>query len=150
MKSPQHWRFVRVMHEWLDILQKTFTNEFSQIHFSICIWYVLHGDGSVEKMEGDKRLDRLPHICVGNLTIIGSENGLAPVCRQAIIWINDGILLIGPEETNFNEILIEILTFSFKRMCFKVSSAKWRPFCFGPNVLSECVTRPKCLKWTTE
>ena len=29
------------------------------------------------------------------------------------------------------EILIEILTFSFKKMCFKMFSAKWRPFCSG-------------------
>ena len=32
---------------------------------------------------------------VGNLTIIGSDNGLAPDRRQAIIWINAGILLFG-------------------------------------------------------
>ena len=30
------------------------------------------------------------------VTIIGSDNGLAPGWRQAIIWINTGILLIGP------------------------------------------------------
>ena len=38
------------------------------------------------------------HICVGNLTIIGSDNGLAPGRRQAIIWTNDydGILFIEP------------------------------------------------------
>ena len=51
------------------------------------------------------------HICVGNLTIIGSDNGLLPGQRQAIIWTNAGILLIGPLETNFSEILIEIQTF---------------------------------------
>ena len=31
--------------------------------------------------------------CVGNLTIIDSDNGLPPGQRQAIIWTNDGILL---------------------------------------------------------
>ena len=36
------------------------------------------------------------HICIGNLTIIGSANGLLPVRHQAIIWNNAGILLIGP------------------------------------------------------
>ena len=41
------------------------------------------------------------HICVGNLTIIGSDNGLSPGRRQAIIWTNAGILLIGPLGTNF-------------------------------------------------
>ena len=29
-------------------------------------------------------------------------------CRQAIIWTNAGISLIGPMGTNFSEILIEI------------------------------------------
>ena len=67
--------------------------------------------------------------------IIGSDNGLSPGRRQAIIWNNAGILLIGPLGTNFSEILIEMLTFSFKKMWLKVSSAKWRPFCLGLNVL---------------
>ena len=78
---------------------------------------------------------RVTHICVSKLTIIGSDNGLSPRRRQAIIWTNAAMLLIGPLGTNFSEILIEILTFSFKKMCLKVSSAKWRPFCLGLNVL---------------
>ena len=40
--------------------------------------------------------DRVTHICVSKLTIIGSDNGLASGRRQTIIWTNDGILLIGP------------------------------------------------------
>ena len=82
---------------------------------------------------------RVTHICVGNLTIIGPDNGLSPGRRQAIIWTNAGILLIGPWGTNCNEILIGIQTFSFKKMHLKMSSAKWRPFCLGLNVLS-CLT----------
>ena len=78
---------------------------------------------------------RVTHKCVGNLTIIGSDNGLSPDRHQAIIWTNAGILLIGPLGTNFSEIVIEILTVSFKKMRLKVSSAKWRPFCLGLNVL---------------
>ena len=77
---------------------------------------------------------RVTHICLDNLTNIGSDNGLSPGRRQAIIWSNAGILIIGPSGTNFSEILIEILTFSFTKMCLKVSSAKWRPFCLGCNV----------------
>ena len=34
---------------------------------------------------------RVTHICVGNLTIIGSDNGLSPYRRQAIICTNAGI-----------------------------------------------------------
>ena len=78
---------------------------------------------------------RVTHIYVGELTIIVSDNCLSPGRRQAIIWTNTGILLIGPYGTNFSEILIEILTFSFTQMSLKVSSAKWRPFCLGLNVL---------------
>ena len=79
---------------------------------------------------------RVTHICVSKLTIIGSDNGLSPDRRQAIIWTNAGILLIGPLGTNFSEIFNEILTFSFKKMRLKVSSAKRRPFCLGLNVLT--------------
>ena len=46
------------------------------------------------------------HICVSKQTIIGSDNGLSPGRHQAIIWTNDGILLIGTSGTNFSEILI--------------------------------------------
>ena len=87
----------------------------------------------------------MTHICVIKLTIIGSNNGLSPDRRQAIFWTNDGLLLIGPLGTNFSEILIEILTFSFKKRRLKVSSAKRRPFCLGLNVL-ECF----CSIHTTE
>ena len=80
---------------------------------------------------------RVTHICVGNLTIIGSDNGLSPSRRQAIFWTNAGILLIGPLGTNFSETLAEIITFSFKKMYSKVSFAKWRPFCLGLNVLTQ-------------
>ena len=53
------------------------------------------------------------HICVGKLSIIGSDNGLSPGRRQAIIWTNARISLIGPLGTNLSEILIGIQTFSF-------------------------------------
>ena len=82
---------------------------------------------------------RVTQICVVKLTIIGSDNGLSPGRRQAIIWTNAGILLIGPLGTNFSEILIGIQTFSYKKMHLKMASAKWRPFCLGLNVL---------MKWT--
>ena len=59
---------------------------------------------------------RVKHICIGNLTIIGSENGLSPGERKAIIWTSAIILLIESLGTNFSEILIEIQTFSFKKM----------------------------------
>ena len=91
--------------------------------FYIWVWTVLTHWG------------RVTHICVGKPIIIGSDNGLSPDRRQAIIWTNAGLLLIGPLGTNFSENLSEIHAFSFKKMHLKMSSAKWRPFCLGLNVL---------------
>ena len=88
---------------------------------------------------------RVTHICISKLTIIGSDDGLSPDRRQAITWANVGILLIGPLETNFSEILIEILTFSFKRMRLKMSSVKRSPFCLGLNVLNCAIMAPNCV-----
>ena len=76
------------------------------------------------------------HICVSKLTIIGSDNGLSPERRQAIIRTNAGILLIGPLGANFSEILIKIYQFSFKKMHLKMLSGKWRSSCVGLNVLN--------------
>ena len=78
---------------------------------------------------------RMTHICVSKLTIIGSDNGLSPGRRQAIIWTNAGILLIWPLGTSFSKLSIDIQTFSFKKIHFKMSSGIWRPFCLGLNVL---------------
>ena len=77
----------------------------------------------------------MTYICVSNLTVIGSDNGLSPGLHQAIIWTNNVILWIRSLGTNFSEILIEFLTFWFKKMRLNVSSVKWRPFCLGLNVL---------------
>ena len=79
---------------------------------------------------------RVTHICVSNITTIGSDNGLSPGRRQAIIRTKAGILLIEPLGTNFNGISIEMLIFSLKKIDFKMSSGKWRPFCLGLNVLT--------------
>ena len=84
---------------------------------------------------------RVTHICVSKLTIIGSDNGLSPGRRQAIIWTNDGILLIWTIGTNFSEISSEIHAFSFKKMHLKMESAKWRPFCHGLNVLMHWILK---------
>ena len=79
----------------------------------------------------------MTHICVSKITIIGSDNGLSPSRRQAIIWPYAGILLIRPSGTNFSEILIEIDVFPFMKRHLKMSSAKCRPFCLGLNVLTD-------------
>ena len=75
----------------------------------------------------------MKHICVSDLTSIGTDNGLSPGRCQAIIRTNAGILLIRPLRTNVSEFSVEILLFSFMKMRLKVSSAKRRPFCLGLN-----------------
>ena len=80
-------------------------------------------------------LDPYRHL-IGNLAIIGSDNGLSPGQCQAIIWTSAGILLIGLLGTNVREILIESHTFSLKQIHLKMSSAKSWLFCPDLNVLS--------------
>ena len=90
------------------------------------------------------------HVCVSKLASIGSDNGLLPGRRQATIRTNAGSL-----GTSFDELLIEIQTFSLTKMHLKMLSGKWWPFCLSPNVLkapnywsASCVVmkqlRPHC------
>ena len=58
---------------------------------------------------------RLTYLCVGNLTIIGSDNSLAPVRCQDIIWIKASILSVRPWLICFSEILFKIQKFSFNQ-----------------------------------
>ena len=77
---------------------------------------------------------QVTHICINKLIIIGSDNGLSPGGHQAITWTNAGLLLIRTLEIKFNEILIKIHTFSFKKIHLKMLSVKWRPCCLCLNV----------------
>ena len=63
---------------------------------------------------------RVTHICVSNLTIIGSDTGLSPDRRQAIIWTNAGILLIGPprNKTSMN-FLSKFIHFQSRKSIWK-------------------------------
>ena len=98
-------------------------------------WFYIYVDSLIWQLASLTHSCRVMHISVRKLTSIGSDNGLAPGRCQAILWTNAWIFFIGPLGTNFSENLIEIMIFSFKKMCLKVSSAKWRPFCLGLNVL---------------
>ena len=74
----------------------------------------------------------VPHICVSELgQHFDSDNGLSPIRHHAIIWTSAGNLLIETLGTIFSEIVIEINTFSFKKMHLKMSFVKWRPYCPG-------------------
>ena len=47
---------------------------------------------------------RVTHICVSTIIIIDSYNALSPGRRQAIIWTNAGMLLIGLLGTKISDI----------------------------------------------
>ena len=77
------------------------------------------------------------------VSAFGSGNGLSPFRCQAITGTNGDLLSIGTLGINFSEILIEILTFSFKKMRLNMSSAKWLPFCSGGDELTNPVPTPE-------
>ena len=79
---------------------------------------------------------RVTHMCLSELTIFRSDNGLSSYRHQAIIWTKTGKLSIRPLGPNVNGIRTEIHTFSCKKMYLKMSSGTWRSFCLGLNVLS--------------
>ena len=79
----------------------------------------------------------MTQICVIELPIIGSDNGLSPGRHQAIIWTNAGMLLIRTLGINFSEIWSEIHTLPFNKMYLKMSSGKRRQFRLGLNVLNK-------------
>ena len=64
----------------------------------------------------------------GNYVDIGSDNGLAPVRRQAITWSHAST---GPQGINYSDILIKEAT----KMRLKISPTKCRLFCFDPKIL---------------
>ena len=71
----------------------------------------------------------VPHIYASvNQVSIGSDNGLLPIRRQAIIWTSVGLLSTGRLGTSFSEILIKIQNFSFTKMHLKISCARRWPF----------------------
>ena len=70
---------------------------------------------------------------------------LGAIRHQAITWTNADFLPFRPPGTYFSEISFKILTFSFKKMHLKMSSAKWRPFCSGFIVLSMSRHAPKSI-----
>ena len=53
-------------------------------------------------------------------------------------YLNQCWIIVGPLLTNFSETLIKLQQFTLKKMHLKMSSAKRRLCCFGPNVLTQC------------
>ena len=78
----------------------------------------------------------MTHICVGNLTIIGSDNGLSLDRRQAINWTNAGILLIEHLGINFSGILAFSRNYNIfiQENVFKSVVCEITAICLGLNV----------------
>ena len=95
--------------------------------------WAIRNAGMMNRLKLLTHWGRVTCICISNYAVIDSNNGLSPGQWQAIIWANAGILLIVPLETNFIEILIKIHIFPFKKMQFKILSAKFQPCCHGLN-----------------
>ena len=76
------------------------------------------------------------HVCVSNLTIISSDNGLAPGQHQAIIRTNSVILLTAPYGTEFSEILIKIKNVihenAFESVIYKMAVIISAPMGYSP------------------
>ena len=108
----------------VSMRQTTFLNSFFSYE-TFCIMVKFHLFPMVQ-------LTHLPqcHIYTPlNWAIIGSGNGLSPIRHQAITWTNAGLLSIGQIQwnqlgTNFSEIWIRVLSFSFKKMHLQIPSAK--------------------------
>ena len=132
---------VHILHQKstaLDTICERVTNLSRKVNNLSVFYCILEEYIYIALISAGKRLthwDRVTHICISKLTIIGSDNDLSPGRRQAIIWTNAGILLNRPLGTIFNEFSIEIHTFSLKKIHLKLSSGTWRPFCLGLNVL---------------
>ena len=79
---------------------------------------------------------RVTHICVGKLIVIGSDNGMSPDRRQAIIWPTAGLLSIGP--------LANIFQWKFNKntTIFIEENARENVVCEMAFILS----RPQCVK----
>ena len=128
VSKPSIMSFYQVWHSAFISCVKRISFELIQIPH---LWIYMRQWSVISRLHWG----RLTHICVSKLTIIGSDNGLSPGRRQAIIWTNAGMLIIRTWGTNFSEILGEIHSFSFSKMHLKMSSAKSRLFGLGLNEL---------------
>ena len=75
------------------------------------------------------------HICVNKLTNIGSDNGLSPDQRQAIIWANAGIVLIGHLGTNLKWNFIQNSNIFIQENAFE-----------NVRKMSAILSQPQCVK----
>ena len=106
---------------FLEYMKNSWSMEYSQYRVSVSVRF----DASWLPCTSKQRFTllthwgRVTHMCVSKLSIMGSDNGLSPDRRQAIIWTNAGILLFRTLGIKFSRIVSEIHTFSFKKCIWK-------------------------------
>ena len=122
LRSTQKWPTFCTHHlqiyflKWNAILLEFDWISFPSVLLAINMhWYMQNHPRWYSAKAGHQRIrwstinwGRVTHICAGNLTITGSDNGLLPGRHQAIIWTIARILFIGTLRTNLGEILIKI------------------------------------------
>ena len=82
-------------------LQWNFKSKFKYFHLKMHLKHIQQNWGNCYLVQAPmcwrvNHWGRMTHICVGKLTTNGSDNGLSPGRRQAIIWAIAGKLLRGP------------------------------------------------------
>ena len=90
---------------------------------------------------------RVTHIGVGNLAIIGSDNGLSPGRRQAIISTNAGVFFYLTLRDKLQWNINGNWCIFIREMYSKMSSVKYRPSYLGLNVLRQCIRLVFLLPW---
>ena len=88
---------------------------------------------------------RVTHICVGKLTVTGSDNYLSPGRRQAIIWTNAGILLIEPLGTNFS-VVCEMASILSRPQCVNTLFSVVKCKRGEPAMHRSCISRLVCIE----
>ena len=149
MHLTLQWKRKKYCHNRAKtVLSATPTTNFHKLIIVIIFWIIFSFNKNY-LLAMLTHWGRVMHICVVELTVIGSDDGLSPGRRQAIIWTDVGISLTGPLGTNFIVILIRIQTFSFKKaledIVCEMASILSRPQCVDKKSLVLPLT---CACWT--
>ena len=132
MLTYHHWGSVALTFD--QFYRKCPRYQFVKWDWQIYLWKYLP---QLSEANGLTHWRRVSHICGGESTITGSDNGLSLGRRQAIIWSSAGVLLIWTLGTNFNRILIGIQTFSIHENAFENVVCEMTSICLGLNGWTE-------------
>ena len=131
----------RGLHKMATVLQTTHWERFLdenicilRRHHMASLWHNELTHNGIMTSHGITHWGRVTHIRVGNLTIIGLDNGLSPNRRQAIIWTYAGILLFEPLRINLSGILYEMYCIIIQNNEFEQVVCKMAANCFAPNL----------------